>query len=991
MANWLTGRTWRLPASGNLSLDTTGIVTAAGGGHPGFQLAGSGSLQFNFCGMQLNCSAAGGCGGPTGPSGVQLNVEAQMPTRPSVTATLTDWFNIGFNPFTGGGARGGTYTFYIDVEEWATSYIPSASTTIDGTNFPNYGGSAQGDGLPASGIQYTLQPRIGGTCYCSIALSSITATISFVIDAALQAAIGTISDYQLYIFPNTSFSKFNANGSEPSHLYTTSWTSPVVQTSSWTVPGATWSSNFPNGTLACAVDFDSTMTCKANADAAGLWSISHMVNTVYSAGSAAMQAPTMFALNARAKCFGNDIPSPGVTMTVQDKFSHTSNVTLNPTAGPTWDQKKYLGSCDLNGYLPPGVALDETSPVAAWLSSLSPDDANDWRCMFNGFKWDAMTITKSTSLNIDPCTSLAHWSAGANTTLSLVGGRVHAAASGGTGSLTLAVPSAVRVWEVYRYLQITGLASLGVTLSASFASQSWDLPLIVTSTSPQLDLCCATSDGTTVNSTQCRYPLSGSGGFPIVTDPVDQYDLGWGVNFCDSLTISGIPNGESITLTDISLVNSSDPSRQVALTILEPFKDFNLGWTSGSDNTYLQDLLILENDYRPCDLPALAHIIPFSGSPTYRYYAIYELQSMLAYFPGITATLLTAPTDGYHSTSLPALIFGGQGATVDTVTGIWKDWIDQPLGATVPAQDLWDEVVVYPGAGNVWTQSAAFGGYTPLCVSKSLRAQGWGDVFTLTGTPNVGAQVQLYETATPTTHEGSGYSNSIGGYLTGTPWAFGNVDTTSELNQPPIPHLSNHAVLQNRQRWRASFRHVAIVVQGSICGFARNVGWGLVAFGDASNVYMNRYIKSFDATFTVGTFTVDDIDGCWRYGFRAAMDLYYVHAGGSGVYYISSVGKEDTWSTETLIASGTQVAADYAKPLDMSMAVIFDSGTWKAYTKVGRSAFALAGTVLSSVSASKAALIFEDGVVRQWRFVVPSGSSVYSYISQDGGQTWVPG
>ena len=48
-----------------------------------------------------------------------------------------------------------TYQASIDLEEWfitdgLAAYDPTQVTTIDGTDFPNYGGAAQGDALPAN-------------------------------------------------------------------------------------------------------------------------------------------------------------------------------------------------------------------------------------------------------------------------------------------------------------------------------------------------------------------------------------------------------------------------------------------------------------------------------------------------------------------------------------------------------------------------------------------------------------------------------------------------------------------------------------------------------------------------------------------------------------------------------------------------------------------------------------------------------------------------
>jgi hypothetical protein len=503
-----------------------------------------------------------------------------------------------------------------------------------------------------------------------------------------------------------------------------------------------------------------------------------------------------------------------LNLNINDSNLHTIALTLNPNGsyGP-WTQLDASYTIDVNTTVHT-FSQSQAAPVFAYLTGLSPDDSRDWRCMISGQQWPALSLSRASTLLIDPCSALTHWTGGAHTTLSLSGG-VKATVAGGVGSLTLAVPSGVRVWEVYRYLQISGLFDPGgstpvnLTLTVSMAGQTWDLVLGHSGSAQVLDLCCATHDTSTVNATQSRFPISGTGGFPINTDPTNAYEMGWGVNFCDSITISGIPDGYTVTLTDVSLVSSGSGSAKRTITFLENFLNFINGWTSGSDTTTVQPWLGLACDGRPLDMPAKCLVTPTgAGSPSYTDYSISQIQTILAYFPGLTATLLADLADGYHTSGQYALFLGGEGATYDHTGHTWKDWVDVDLPQTsIPAQDLWDEIQSYPGAGDVFDPSAAYGGATPIRISKSLRGQGVGMVFSTDGSALASAPVKLFETASPSIGEGSGSSDGIGFYQTGTPWAFGNVDTTSDLNLAPMPHLSSHGVIQNRQRYRASFRH----------------------------------------------------------------------------------------------------------------------------------------------------------------------------------------
>ena len=699
-----------------------------------------------------------------------------------------DWESLGIT---------GSYEFSVFVEEWAQTYIPASTSPVNGTDFPTYGGAAEGDGLPAIGVQYYEVAPVGAVLNVSITYGGASVSLSNALTAPMS--IGYV---QVGTLIQTVFGA--------SYVY-----SPVTSVAfdtSVSLPSQTWSDSDGNGT--------STATYSGQVMSLTSINVPGMTAGAHGSCSGATQPITSFSLNGRLRCFGQPFPGGGHTLTIQEKLTGTANLTLNPNGSTAWQQNFYNLAASLQsvGYGP--LALDERSPVACWLTGLSPDDSRDWRCMLSGFSWPSLDLSHSSSQVIDACTATTQWSAGPHTTLSIVGGHLQAVASGGSGSLTLAVPHALRIWEAFRYLQISGSfdpggsAPIAITLTVSMAGKSWSLPMLQTPSSPLVDCCCATTDTETVDTTQSRFPIAYPGGFPTNTDPINAYKLGWGVNFCDTLNLSGIPDGTTLTLNDISLVESSDPQAQSVVTLLEPFQAFQPGWTSPTDNTSVQDYVLVETDYRVLDVPALALVTPFTGAPSYVWYSISQLRTILAANPGITATLLTPPTDGYHGSGQFGFLLGGEGATYDWTAQVWKDWIDVPLPqSAIPAQDLWDEVTVYPQAGNVWPQGAPYSGSTPLQVSKSLRFQGWGLAFIPSGAPLSGAQVTVYPTASPGSNEGSGTTNSLGYYATGTPWARGNIDTTLDLNVSPIPHLSAHAVYQNRQRARTSFRHAPVITK----------------------------------------------------------------------------------------------------------------------------------------------------------------------------------
>lgn len=833
----------------------------------------------------------------------------------------------------------GTWSVSYQVEEWATTYIPSNSSAVNGTNFPYYGGSAEGDSCPAEGVRY-YELSVGGTKSCSLTVNGVTVSTSGTIAAGVPVVYGISYGVDNVVFSQVAMFAYAVSpGPHPVLGYSTSLTATTTPTNG--VP-VNVNQNWPDSQTNNTLDLRN-----------GISMYSHLAagETTYGTPAYASTSYTStpggeYTFSGRLRSFGQAFPASELCC-VNDWYLHTTDITLNPAGsyGP-WTQTDFGYSYSLTGNTASG-SQTQIAPVFVYLYNLAPDDTRDWRCMLRGFSWSALSLSRAPSEEIDPCTALTNWTAGSNTTLSLSGG-VMVAASGGTGSVTLAVPHAVRVWEVYRYLQFTGLFTApaydntaaytvgqivvdsGIlyqaiasttgnappnasywsvytpALTVAIAAKQWQLSLSVSSAGVSLDLCCAYNETEATDTTQTRFPIASPGGFPINTDPTNQYKLGWGVQYCDSVVISGIPNGCSITISDVSLVSKS--GGQAALTLLEPFLDFYTGWTDSSDTTSLQDYLFIESDYRVLDLPAMALITPVSGSPSYQWYTIAQLRTMLAYFLGLTATLGSAPSDGYHGTGQLALCLGGLGATYDWTSLGWKDWVDLalPQGA-IPAQDLWDEVQVYPGAGNVWQQSGPYGGATPVAMSKSLRAQADGLVFDLGGNAKSGQKIKTYETSTPATGEGSAVSSTLGQYFTGLPFAFGNVGVTTKLDMGETPVLSSSETPQNRQRYRTSFRYLPPKLQA----LAYDVSTGLrhclvyavsttdeVIIGCAGN-QLPQTFNWIDAGFTAKWVRVrfQDHGAAWPIG------MFY--GDGTTAYFSQTFDEGTTWSTPLNMASGS--------------------------------------------------------------------------------------
>ncbi len=855
----------------------------------------------------------------------------------------------------------GSWEVEFDVEEWANVYVPAASATVNGSSFPTFGGAAQGDGLPAMGIQYFLLLKVGGTYSCSITSGSVTLSHAFTIASA--GSVGFL------INPTVTTS---ASGGD------SNTTSVGVQ-----YMGTPISTTYHEvGTSAYG-----TMTVDATGGSVSA--------EVASQGQCQIEAfvnpPIVMNLSGRLRSWGQMYPgSAKVTWT----NLAGSTATLTPSMGGfadsvtqnEWSCSGYYESDLIGTHTPyPTVSVEQWQAASIWLTNLgllgSGDDTHDWRMQFSGFSWPAVSLSRATSLLLDPCSSLAQWSAGANTSLSLSGG-VTASVSGGGGSLNLAVPHAKRVWEGYRYLAIAcsfdafiynnttsyavgdccssgGLVYQAIAATtgnappnATFwsvpdllpvtvgAGSSWVLNVPLASGVVRLDLCCGTNDLATIGVVQSRFPIAYPGGFPINQDPIDAYDFGWGVNYSDSVGFGGIPNGCIVTISDVSLVSAAGGDAQSAVTLLENFLNFVQGWTSPTDNTTVQPFLFLEADGRVIDIPALCLVTPTTGStgPTYTWYTLAQLVEILEYFPGLTASALPDPTDTYHGSGLFGLLLGGSGATYDWTLREWTDWVDVGLPQTaMPAQDLWDEVQLYPGCGEVFSQSGTFGVPAPLRVSKSLRGQCVGLIFDTSGVAASGVQVKAYQTAVTTNSEGDGTSNTLGAYLTGTPWLDGNVDSTADLNLAPIPHMTHHGVVQNRQRFRTSFRHARPTTKSlgyDVSGTLRHVrtyassGSGDIGMRTAGNVLPQTWSD-----------TDTGLAGSWArprfqdHGLGWPIGLFF--GDGSTCTFAQTYDEGSTWINSTSMGAG--LVGDFeegANGLRWFFKVQDDGGAYNVYGRI---------------------------------------------------------
>jgi len=692
----------------------------------------------------------------------------------------------------------GSIGMTLEVEEWCLVYALTGAD-VDSYGYPQFGGTAADDGLTAHGVQFYELPKTGAILTVTVTVAGVSAT-----NTALASSLGlTNLDY---LVSTVAAAATVADGHGLTQV-TTSISVPVTLAGVLLAGTDTWTAHDPDNGDGYVTTAGGVTVTSSTVPVSGVKGQAANSSSIDWARTPDLN----YSYNVRLRSFTN--PYPGsLTVDWQSKNTlvsgswvpTTQSLTVAPTASATVAQRRQGGVASPNGVDHTITTEAEWCPMRSWIdpAGFSGEDSRDWRLQFRGFQWPALSLSHASSLEINNCSSPTGWVGGANTSLDATG--VVASASGGTGSVSYAVDPTLRIWEAWRYLQITGSCTAAATLTVGIAGQTWDLAVGTTSTEHRVDLCCATSETETAESKQSRFPIVTPGGFPDAKDPTVQYKLGWGVDFCDSLTISGIPDGETLTLTDVSLVLAPSGGQR-AVTFLEPFLSFLTGWTDPSDTTYVQPFALLETDFRVSDWPGLAHVVPTSGPDSYRPFTIAEMCGMLRYPKGMAVTQLADPSDTFHASGLEGLRIAGSGSTYDWGSSGWTDWLDVDISATktVPAQDLWDEVIAYPGAGQVWTETGAYGATIPLQVSKYIRGQAWGLDFDLNGLPVSGGLVKAYVTSSGAI-VGTANSGALGNYLTGLPYGAGNVDTTTKRYATTTPNA--HSTWQNRLRTRTSFR-----------------------------------------------------------------------------------------------------------------------------------------------------------------------------------------
>ena len=661
-------------------------------------------------------------------------------------------------------ALNGSYSMSFDVEECVT-FGTLDEDSMDDDGWPKYGGAAYpGEDLRGTSVKFWERLRVGGTATVTVTACGVTATSTVIIGVATP-----INSYSLEHWHTVN----NANQGRIG--YGAASTLAITNRFHNRLFGAayTWSS----GAFSADVSQGMTMSIPSASD------------TGHNARCEMYLSPlTEYALDARLRCM-EDAYNGSQVLQWSDHAEYDGTawvqtytpVTLNPNGTATVDQAEYYTRLWFDDVAQASYNLHQVCGVRCRLTSAgldaTKDDTRGWRVLEVGALFDAMTISHAAQTVLDDCSSTSGWTAGANSTIGQGTGTVTVSANGGAGSATRSF-SPAKVGEAYRYLRLRLSCSAAATIAVAIGSKTWTVDVGTSAADHDVDLCIPGNATAKADGKTSRYPLDASG---FVQDSVY-----WGVSLIGGITLSGVPDGQSLTVDDISLVRL-DHAKLTALPEFDTWE--NVGtYEDGDDEYWQQRSLSGDVDGRlSLDLyDVLKKKAASDGVISYTVRTIKDAIAAINAITGYTATAGGALTDtdgadythwrtgGYLNNNRPLLWLMGAGAWYASATDGWKSGVSYDITSgtkTIVAATLQDECFGYPGIGDAWL-GADYPGPNddwdlPVRVTAHKRGRAWG---LLKPTGTVELTDNAYSAATP----GSGQPNTIYEYQTGQDYERGN-------------------------------------------------------------------------------------------------------------------------------------------------------------------------------------------------------------------------
>ena len=239
----------------------------------------------------------------------------------------------------------------------------------------------------------------------------------------------------------------------------------------------------------------------------------------------------------------------------------------------------------------------------------------------------------------------------------------------------------------------------------------------------------------------------------------------------------------------------------------------------------------------------------------------------------------------------------------DYPTATWSKamFMDTSSALSVPAQDQWDYVQVYPGAGEVWSGSGPFYVETPLAVGKLLRGLAHGCIFdSATFLPVPSASVQAKGTSGSPLY-GSGSSNADGYYKTGTPWGPGKVTVRTQLQAGAMQYFDQ--TWSNRRWTSVSFTDARRSALGCWHEYDEGAGMNLACIKDDNTIDHSFFQSTWPPATTVINLESGVLDAQFLVKQDGQSLLVYVITKSDGVHYGLMLDDGATITSTILIAA----------------------------------------------------------------------------------------
>ncbi|ARU41522.1 hypothetical protein CCB80_10395 [Armatimonadetes bacterium Uphvl-Ar1] len=528
----------------------------------------------------------------------------------------------------------------------------------------------------------------------------------------------------------------------------------------------------------------------------------------------------------------------------------------------------------IDGVSLPSLGFDDRQTVRHWLDgdqlAENGDERADWRLQFRGKEWLAFTASHPESMTLDDGTSLLGWS-GVGVELS-IGVAIGVGSAG--GSVVRSFEPVIRP-ESYRYLELevrsVGADDLGFGIG--IGAKNW---LLATGddgiwVTRRIDLCRPGNGAMDWDEKESRYPLDELG------EVVDS-DY-WGVSRIENLSFVHLEEDAVYEIRAIRLIRDGEAK----MSFLPAFRRW--GNRVEGERQEVKPLFWSEVDGRIADAWGKSRL---GGNYGWRSIseAIIDLPELgWVVNPGL------AIGDGYHSNLREAELLWGGGVRRDGLVGV--DLVGS-VGLSVFAAALWDEVMVYPGAGNVWSDDGEFGVRTRLDTGKILRGQAWGLALDDSGSLS-GALAELFG---GTTLWGSGSSDSRGFYFTGLPGGQETRSAAVRVGGWESPEFSVVTRMRHRRALRDQASSGGVSFDWHPAGLAVRASLG--SLGIRISVKGNGIASPY-ATRTVG-FSAASLAIRWDLGRKLRLVLVTEEEGQIKERYSDDLG--ETWSMATTLAVG---------------------------------------------------------------------------------------